>query len=100
MFDLDFFRSKTFSGSIELLKTLFSFHGGIEPTYTMQNQFLTILLFVFLATWIGKKEELYGVFSRFRENLSWILFTFASVLGFMIAVVLTAESKPFLYFVF
>ncbi|EMI66945.1 MBOAT family O-acyltransferase [Leptospira noguchii] len=95
-----FFRSKTFSGSIELLKTLFSFHGGIEPTYTMQNQFLTILLFVFLATWIGKKEELYGVFSRFRENLSWILFAFASVLGFMIAVVLTAESKPFLYFVF
>ncbi|EMN33009.1 hypothetical protein LEP1GSC083_3159 [Leptospira interrogans serovar Pyrogenes str. L0374] len=53
-----------------------------------------------MATWIGKKEELYGAFSRFRENLPLVLFAFISVLGFIIAVVLTAESKPFLYFVF
>ncbi|EMM81569.1 hypothetical protein LEP1GSC116_1839 [Leptospira interrogans serovar Icterohaemorrhagiae str. Verdun HP] len=59
-----------------------------------------IFFFVFLATWIGKKEELYGAFSRFRENLPLVLFAFISVLGFIIAVVLTAESKPFLYFVF
>ncbi|EMJ96780.1 MBOAT family O-acyltransferase [Leptospira alstonii] len=95
-----FFRSKTFSGSIELLSALFSFRDGTQPTYTMRSHFLTILFFMILATWIGKKEESSGVFSRFRENLHWSLFAFLSALGFIVGVVLTVETKPFLYFVF
>ncbi|MCH1894885.1 MBOAT family protein, partial [Leptospira borgpetersenii] len=72
----------------------------IEPTYTMQSHFFTILLFMILATWIGKKEELSEAFSRFREDLHWSLFAFLSALGFITGVVLTVETKPFLYFVF
>lgn len=53
-----------------------------------------------LATWIGKKEELSEAFSRFRENLHWGLFALLSALGFIVGVVLTVETKPFLYFVF
>lgn len=95
-----FFRSRTFEGSAELFKTLFSFRAGIEPTYTMQSHFLTILFFMAFATWIGKKEESSGSFSSFRENLHWAIFAFLSALGFIVGVVLTVETKPFLYFVF
>ncbi|MDI7236282.1 MBOAT family O-acyltransferase [Leptospira santarosai] len=95
-----FFRSKTFSGSIAFFKTLFLLRDGIEPTYTMQNHFFTILLFMVLATWIGKREESSEAFSRFRENLHWSFFAFLTALGFIVGVVLTVETKPFLYFVF
>ncbi|PJZ55376.1 MBOAT family O-acyltransferase [Leptospira barantonii] len=95
-----FFRSKSFEGAMGLLTTLFAFRAGIEPTYTMQSHFLTVLFFMVLATWIGKKEESSGSFSFFRENLHWAIFAFVSALGFIVGVVLTVETKPFLYFVF
>ncbi|XDD52277.1 MBOAT family protein [Leptospira sp. WS92.C1] len=95
-----FFRSKNLENSWQILGTLFRFSGGIEPTYTMQTQFLSILAILCFATYIGKKEESFGSFSKFRENLHWIVFSFLSALGFIVGVVLTVETKPFLYFVF
>ncbi|MCG6169864.1 MBOAT family protein [Leptospira sp. FAT2] len=95
-----FFRSKTFSGSMDLFVALFRFRDGIEPTYTMQTQFLTIFGLMVAAAWIGRKEEFSGSFSSFRENLHWSLFALLSALGFIVGVVLTVETKPFLYFVF
>ncbi|TGM58793.1 MBOAT family O-acyltransferase [Leptospira adleri] len=95
-----FFRSRSLETSLGILKKLFSFSNGIEPTYTMQSQFLSVFFVLAFATWIGKKEESSGAFSRFRENLHWSLFAFLSAFGFVIGVVLTVETKPFLYFVF
>ncbi|TGK38363.1 MBOAT family protein [Leptospira gomenensis] len=95
-----FFRSKSLDVSLHLLRKLFSFESGTEPTYTMQTHFLTILLCVIFATWIGVREERTGEYSRFRENLHWIVFCLLSVVGFIVGVVLTVETKPFLYFVF
>ncbi|MDV6236363.1 MBOAT family O-acyltransferase [Leptospira ellisii] len=95
-----FFRSKTLDVSLLLLGKLFSFENGIEPTYTMQTQFITVAFCVAFATWIGVREEHTRAYSRFRENLPWVVFAFLSALAFMVGVVLTVETKPFLYFVF
>ncbi|PJZ70763.1 hypothetical protein CH373_07550 [Leptospira perolatii] len=73
---------------------------GFDPN-TLQIRIFSLcfLLFIF-ATWIGHKEEAKGSFKAWYENLSVWSFSVLASAGGILAVLLSAKTKPFLYFVF
>ncbi|EQA35742.1 membrane-bound O-acyltransferase family MBOAT [Leptospira inadai serovar Lyme str. 10] len=95
-----FFRSPSWEKTEIVFAKLFFGSGGINPgDSAIRLFFLCGLLFV-VSTWIGQRDEASGVFRSWVESLPGWAFAGIASLGFLFAVLLSAESQPFLYFVF
>jgi D-alanyl-lipoteichoic acid acyltransferase DltB (MBOAT superfamily) len=92
------FRSKSIDVSLDVLSKLFSLQGGFILGYTDRNFLLGNILVVFFSHLIGffYADQISAYLEREPE---WKLGVFFMVWAY-IAVSLSRESRPFLYFVF
>lgn len=96
-----FFRSPDWGRTQAVFSKLFFLSSlGISPGDQSLKIFFGCALLFLLGTWIGKREESRGSFYRWLERLPAWIFTCGIVIGLVSAVLLSAESQPFLYFVF
>lgn len=93
-----FFRSQNLSIAHSILKGIFSFQSGTEISYTFKTTFGMVVFFIVLA-------HLFGVW--FRERFEFFLnkqiglsLAFLYSILIVIAVLLSDDAKPFIYFVF
>jgi D-alanyl-lipoteichoic acid acyltransferase DltB (MBOAT superfamily) len=92
------FRSKSIDVSLDVFSKLFSFQGGFVLGYTDRNFLLGNIWVVFFSHLIG---FFYAdqISAYLEKELEWKLGVFFMVWAY-IAVSLSRESRPFLYFVF
>ncbi|PJZ44207.1 hypothetical protein CH361_16310 [Leptospira brenneri] len=101
-----FFRSSDFGSSLCYLQGLFTKKEGFSLPYTLEMSFLYCVFFIFIGHILGKyyfddNKQLLGAFQKWQISLgkTLVFSIFASV--FLILIVLfSADSKPFVYFVF
>jgi alginate O-acetyltransferase complex protein AlgI len=93
-----FFRSKSIDVSLDIFSKLFSFQGGFVLGYTDRNFLLGNILVVFFSHLLG---FFYAdqISAYFEKELEWKWGVFLMLWAY-IAVSLSRESRPFLYFVF
>ena len=93
-----FFRSKDLSVSQEVFSVIFSGGDGFHLGYKERNFVFANFFVVGVSHWIGYK---YGdrISAGLEKEISWILGTLFALWLFL-AVSLSRESRPFLYFVF
>jgi len=93
-----FFRAETLDQALVIVKGIFSMTNGIDLLYSQKKIFVIIFLAVFLFHWIGTKYQqeieayLHSPLKR-REAIFLAVLTIGAVL-------LTQDTKPFIYFVF
>ncbi len=95
-----FFRSPNWDVTLKLFGKLFFWTEGLEPGKQTLRIFSSILILFCIATWIGVKEESKGSFKNWYLGLNHIVFGLLAGFGFLLSVLLSAVSQPFLYFVF
>ncbi|TGK03837.1 MBOAT family protein [Leptospira semungkisensis] len=95
-----FFRSPNWNTTGLVFEKLFHFSAGIQPNREILRIFSAILLSFMIATWIGAKDEKNSSFKNWYESISPVLFGAGAGFVLLLAVMLAADSQPFLYFVF
>ncbi|MBM9547525.1 MBOAT family protein [Leptospira sp. 201903074] len=101
-----FFRSIDFANSLCYLQGLFTQKEGFSLPYTMEKTFLYCLLVIIIGHILGNfyfkdNKQLLGVFEKWQNSLGKTVFLGVLASIFIILVVLfSADSKPFVYFVF
>lgn len=92
-----FFRSKDISTATTLFQNILFWREGIEPSYSMLNIFYLVVIFSFLAHLAGTfwNSEILDIF----ENLTVFRSFLVSVI-IIVGVLLSGNTKPFIYFVF
>nr|WP_040507234.1 MBOAT family O-acyltransferase [Leptospira wolbachii] len=101
-----FFRSVDFESSLCYLQGLFVKNDGFSLPYTMEMNFLYCVFVIFIGHILGifyfsDNKQLLGRFEKWQNSLGKTAFlgVLASILMIMI-VLFSADSKPFVYFVF
>lgn len=97
---LDFFRSPNWEITIRVFSKLFLWSQGLEPNPFWTRIFVSVFFIFSLSTWIGSREESKGRFKNWYLGLNPVLFGILVSSGLLIAVLFSADSQPFLYFVF
>lgn len=101
-----FFRSVNFDSSLCYLQGLFVKKEGFSLPYTMEMNFLYCFLIILLGHLFGSfyfsdNKRLLGLFQKWQNSLGKTAFfgVLASV-SIVLIVLFSADSKPFVYFVF
>ncbi|WP_332461290.1 MBOAT family O-acyltransferase [Leptospira chreensis] len=101
-----FFRSVNFDSSLCYLQGLFVKKEGFSLPYTMEMNFLYCFLIILLGHLFGSfyfsdNKRLLGLFEKWQNSLGKTAFfgVLASV-SIVLIVLFSADSKPFVYFVF
>ncbi|TGM45557.1 MBOAT family protein [Leptospira vanthielii] len=101
-----FFRSADFASSLCYLQGLFVKNDGFSLPYTMEMNFLYCVFVISIGHILGSlyfsdNKQLLGRFEKWQNSLGKTAFfgVLASILMVLI-VLFSADSKPFVYFVF
>lgn len=92
-----FFRSPDLKTAMLIFQNMFFFKEGIDPTYSTLNMFYAIAACSFLAHLVGTYRS--SAILEFFENLS-LPRSFAISLAVIFGVLLSGNTRPFIYFVF
>ncbi|TGK59264.1 MBOAT family protein [Leptospira wolffii] len=95
-----FFRSPNWEITIRVFSKLFLWSQGLEPNPFWTRIFVSVFFLFSVSTWIGSREESKGRFKNWYLGLNPVLFGILVSSGLLIAVLFSADSQPFLYFVF
>ena len=93
-----FFRSANLDVAYSIFRSILKLQSGISPNYTMELQFYTISLTVFLAHLFGYfyPNKIRNLFESEGTQWQFPVYAFLSIL----AVLYSGELKHFIYFVF
>ena len=93
-----FFRSPNLEVAYSIFRSILNLQSGISPNYTMELQFYTIGITVFLAHLFGYfyPNKIHDLFEGEGTRWQFPVYAFLSIL----AVLYSGELKPFIYFVF
>ncbi|TGL62533.1 MBOAT family protein [Leptospira jelokensis] len=101
-----FFRSINLEDSLCYLQGVFVKKDGFSLPYSLEMKFVYCVSLLLLGHIIGARyfkenKQLLGMFQKMQNSLGKsLLFAFLAVIGLVLVVLYSAESKPFVYFVF
>ncbi len=101
-----FFRSANLGDSLCYLQGIFTKKEGFLLPYTLEMKFVYCFVLVVIGHLIGirvfkENKQLLVIFEKMQNSLGKLAFlAFVAVLSLVIIVLYSAESKPFVYFVF
>lgn len=101
-----FFRSANFFDSLCYLQGIFSKKEGFSLPYSLEMKFVYCFLLILLGHIVGVKlfrenKQMLAYFGKYQNSLGKLaFFAFLAVLSLILIVLYSAESKPFVYFVF
>lgn len=101
-----FFRSANLVDSLCYLQGIFTKKEGFLLPYTLEMKFVYCFLLILIGHLIGNRvfkenKQLLDIFEKMQNSLGKLAFlAFVAVLSLIIIVLYSAESKPFVYFVF
>ncbi|MBL0954018.1 MAG: MBOAT family protein [Leptospira sp.] len=101
-----FFRSANLVDSLCYLQGIFTKKEGFLLPYTLEMKFVYCFVLVLIGHLIGSRifkenKQLLAKFEKMQNSLGKLAFlAFVAVLSLIVIVLYSAESKPFVYFVF
>ncbi|MCW7463843.1 MBOAT family O-acyltransferase [Leptospira limi] len=101
-----FFRSANLGDSLCYLQGIFTKKEGFLLPYTLEMKFGYCFVLVLIGHLIGNRvfkenKQLLAIFEKMQNSLGKLAFlAFIAVLSLIMIVLYSAESKPFVYFVF
>ena len=91
-----FFRASNFETAINYMNALFSFKQGVEIPYSMKINFSLIIIITLFSMIYFNKKDFLEILSKINSKFFYPLYA----LILIIAILLSSEGKPFIYFVF
>lgn len=101
-----FFRSVNLEDSLCYLQGIFTKKDGFLLPYSYEMKFMYCFLILLFGHFFGVRifkdnQQLIHIFEKMQNSLgNMIFFAFSAALCLVVIVLLAAESKPFVYFVF
>ncbi|TGL88325.1 MBOAT family protein [Leptospira congkakensis] len=101
-----FFRSSDFTSSLSYLQGLFTKKEGFSLPYTFEMTFVYCLFFILIGHVLGNlyfndNKQLLGEFKKLENSLGkTAIFAVLTSISLVLIVLFSADSKPFVYFVF